>query len=146
MSLPYILYFFTQLADSTDDYGTVSNTLTFAACQRSRCVDISIFDDLKVESEESFGIGLRRLSELDSRITINPSRATVTIIDDDGMYVLHSSLTVDAHTELTPYNIVLVCNDCVPTHFSISCFCTCGECSLPNLRRCWQLRSVCCNT
>ena len=63
-------------------------------------MEISIDNDVEVESEETFRISLGTLPELDRRISINPSRATVTINDDDGMYVF----TNTPHTDIATFS------------------------------------------
>ena len=64
----------------------MDTTLVVVACQRLSCEAIPIRDDLEVENEKSFEVTLERTSDLDSRITIHPTRAKVIITDDDGMF------------------------------------------------------------
>ena len=74
------------LADESDDYTVVETTLRFAGNQDRACVAVPIVNDGEVEGDETFYISLSEdpNNPLDSRISLNPNRATVTIIDDDG--------------------------------------------------------------
>ena len=47
-------------------------------------MNVTPLDDAEVEGDETFDVSLSHDSDLDRRIRINPNRATVTIIDDDG--------------------------------------------------------------
>ena len=68
------------------DYGEVVNaTLSFAACDKQRCIDILIEDDEEVENVESFSVILERASGLDSRISLSPDHGRLDILDNDGM-------------------------------------------------------------
>ena len=58
-------------------------TLKFLTCQKRACASIQIFDDDITENEESFIVSLERTSDLDSRISLSPNTAVVTILDDD---------------------------------------------------------------
>ena len=48
------------------------------------CVNVTPFDDAEVEGDETFVVSLSHDSDLDRRIHLNPNRATVIIVDDDG--------------------------------------------------------------
>ena len=72
------------------DYGALSTTVMFGACQTQECVDITIEDDVVLENVESFFVNLSRSPGLDSRITLNPTRAEVQIIDNEGYCVYNS--------------------------------------------------------
>ena len=66
-----------------NDYGHSPVYLRFRACQNKACADISIVNDNITEYDESFGIVLERTPNLDSRISLSPESAVVTIMDDD---------------------------------------------------------------
>ena len=60
----------------------------FEACQRRRCVNVTIVDDEVLEREvESFTVTLERTPGLNNRITLNPVDGVVEITDDDGEYM-----------------------------------------------------------
>ena len=44
-------------------------------------------DDLVLEMEESFIVVLNRTSQLDSRISLEPTTAEIVIVDDDGRWM-----------------------------------------------------------
>ena len=66
------------------DYRALNLIVTFPACGIRRCVDVIIFDDSLIESEEYFMYSLRRTSNLDSRINIIGANGRVSIRDNDG--------------------------------------------------------------
>ena len=57
----------------------------FVACQDRYCLDIPIINDNELEYDKIFRVTLGWTSDLDRRVSINPTRADVTINDDDGM-------------------------------------------------------------
>ena len=65
------------------DYGALSTTLIFAACEMRHCDNISIVDDVTLEMTESFSVTLERTPDLSSRITLNPVDGKMNIFDDD---------------------------------------------------------------
>ena len=69
------------------DYIAVDTLLMFEACERRRCVDVSIVDDEILEGgPEVFQYTLERTPGLDSSIELNPVLGRVEIIDNDGVY------------------------------------------------------------
>lgn len=74
------------------DYGSVSMSLMFDACETRSCVNISIVDDLVLENVESLFVDLERAPGLDVRITLGPIRAEIVILDNDSECSLHSLL------------------------------------------------------
>ena len=67
------------------DYMGFSMTLTFAACETRRCVDVNIVDDLVDGPDEVFDYSLEpTTSGLDPRITVRPDEGEVVIADNDG--------------------------------------------------------------
>ena len=71
------------------DYGSVDTTLPFAACDTQSCVNIPITNDDTLENTESFFVNLDR-NGLDSRITLNPTRGEIEILDDDSMVIIYT--------------------------------------------------------
>ena len=67
------------------DYGALSTIVTFGECDTCQCVDITIVDDGVLENVESFFVSLESTPGLDSRITLNPTRAEVQITDNEGL-------------------------------------------------------------
>ena len=65
------------------DYTATSEVLTFAACETQRCVNVTIIDDLTLETEETFDVTLNRTADLDNRITLDPAAEEIQIIDND---------------------------------------------------------------
>ena len=47
-------------------------------------MNVTPLDDAEVEGDETFGVSLSHDSDLNRRIHLNPNRATVIIVDDDG--------------------------------------------------------------
>ena len=69
------------------DYGSVDTTLPFAACEIRSCVNIPITNDNTLENTESFFVNLNR-NGLESRITLDPTRGEIEILDDDDSMVI----------------------------------------------------------
>ena len=61
----------------SEDYATISTSLTFSAEFSRSCVNVSIPDDSELELAETFGLSLTA----DEGVTLEPNRTTVTIID-----------------------------------------------------------------
>ena len=68
---------------SPDDYEELNIDVTFLACEKQRCFNISIVNDLINEPEETFTIHLSTISTL-SYLDIHPDTGEVIITDDDG--------------------------------------------------------------
>ena len=72
-------------ASADDDYTSLDREeFRFAANQRKLCVNATPLDDAEVEGDETFVVSLSHDSDLNRRIHLNPNRATVIIVDDDG--------------------------------------------------------------
>ena len=69
------------------DYGALSTILMFGECDTRLCVNISIVDDLVLETMETVYIKLNRTADLDIRIQLDPVDAEIQIIDDDSTYI-----------------------------------------------------------
>ena len=74
------------------DYIAVSFPfLMFGACERRRCVNVTIENDVVLEDTESFDVTLERTTGLDGRITLDPVDGEIEITDNDGKLVLFVS-------------------------------------------------------
>ena len=72
-------------SESPSDFTALMlESVEFGECETRRCVNITIVDDLVLEMEESFIVVLNRTSQLDSRISLEPTTAEIVIVDDDG--------------------------------------------------------------
>ena len=67
----------------SNDYGRFINFVGFTSCQRTRCVDITITDDLVLEDVESFNVSLDQ-NGLGNDIRLEPNVSKIEIRDDDG--------------------------------------------------------------
>ena len=71
------------------DYASVNTTLaTFTTQQPRQCFNVTIIDDMLVETTEGFFANLTLVPTSvtiidDSRITVAPAQATVNITDND---------------------------------------------------------------
>ena len=89
------------LTGENDDYSSGPYTVTFLAGVTSVPFNVSITDDNVLEDDENFLLTIDT-SSLPNNVTVdNPSQATVTIVDNDGMYI-SSNITniVDKHLSL----------------------------------------------
>lgn len=76
MLLPFLF------AVSTYDYGKISDVLNFGRCLHKKCQGIIIVDNMTVERNESFVV--RLIEPSDTRIILDLSETSVTVIDRDG--------------------------------------------------------------
>lgn len=58
----------------------------FKKCLTTLCISVTIVDDNIVEGEGNFSVSLLRPAGLNSRLTLDPAEAEVTITDNDGMF------------------------------------------------------------
>ena len=65
-----------------DDYTSVEDVIIFSPGINESCTMIPIVDDSVLENDEVFSV---ILSTTDSDVSLDPSSATVTIVDNDGM-------------------------------------------------------------
>ena len=84
-NLLYILFSVSLL-----DYGAVSTLLMFASCETRQCTNIIIINDVFKEDTESFSVSLMRTSELDPRITLDPTVGEIEITDSDGLLYIQN--------------------------------------------------------
>ena len=64
---------------SGSDYEAVSGTLIFSPGETEKTISVPVIDDMEVESEENFTVGLSG----ESNVTLSVASASVTIEDDD---------------------------------------------------------------
>lgn len=72
----------------------VLEPVEFETCESRSCVEITIVNDRILEIDETFSVVLNRTSDLDSRITLDPTEAEIIIIDDDGTWFHISLLSI----------------------------------------------------
>ena len=65
------------------DYGALDLILTFDECEKRRCVNVSITQDLVDEPDEFFTFHLDRTTDLSSHIDLDPMDGRMEIVDDD---------------------------------------------------------------
>ena len=58
--------------------------LMFAECEKRRCVNVTITQDLVDEPDEFFTFHLNRTTDLSPRIDIDQVDGRIEIVDDDG--------------------------------------------------------------
>ena len=80
----FLLYSFSITPVVTLDFEALSTSLMFAACETRHCVNVTIVDDIMVESDEIFDINLERTSDLLSSIILNATARMIEITDNDG--------------------------------------------------------------
>ena len=66
------------------DYGALDVILTFNECERRRCVNVNITQDLVDELNEFFIFHLNKTSDLSPRIELDSVVGRIEIADDDG--------------------------------------------------------------
>ena len=71
-------------ASSPEDYANTSIFLSFNENNERDCANISITNDMTLEGVEAFEVVLS--VSIDSRVTLSPQRAEVSITDDDGQF------------------------------------------------------------
>ena len=66
------------------DYQRFSKELMFSKCDKIQCREVVIIDDGTVEKEESFDLILEKIPSINYLpVEIDPSRTTITILDND---------------------------------------------------------------
>ena len=68
------------LSGTPGDFFSLQDTLSFSQPTQTECRTVSLDDDLQVEPTENFYVSL---TTDDNRITRSPSRATITVLNDD---------------------------------------------------------------
>ena len=63
----------------------MSTLIMFGSCDTRQCISISIVNDGILENTESFSVTLRRTSDLDSRITLDPAVGEIDITANNGL-------------------------------------------------------------
>ena len=80
----------TSILLGTLDYRVIEGAnLTFEVSQQRKCIDIAVIDDAVLESDESFTLILASSSE---SISVLTRSCTVSITDDDGMFLKSSDV------------------------------------------------------
>ena len=76
-----------------DDYIPVSENLRRKACEPRVCMNVSIVNDMEVETSESFDLSLTMgPSHLAERISLFPDKLHIIIKDDDSEFIMHQLL------------------------------------------------------
>ena len=70
------------------DYLELNSTLSFDPCQNRSCINVIIVGDLVEEPLEYLNFTLERTPDLDTRISLNPVKGRIAIIDNDGKYLI----------------------------------------------------------
>ena len=81
-SLPCNSILYITVAPS--DYGSLNMVLMFGECERRKCVNVTIVDDIQVEPDEYLTYHLDRTPGLNSRIQLDPVNGEIEIVDNDG--------------------------------------------------------------
>ena len=74
----------TNFTETLMDYGGTTTLFMFEACDKMKCINVTIEDDNTVERTEFFNGHLNKTANFSSRITLNPDRTRVDITDNDG--------------------------------------------------------------
>ncbi len=77
------------LSSANGDYIAVMRVLSFNSTILSITTPVTIREDTIDENTENFGADLSLLRGNPSRVTINPSAADVSIIDNDSKFINH---------------------------------------------------------
>jgi hypothetical protein len=97
------------------DYLQLNSTLSFATCQKRRCMNVLIVNDMVDEPEEFFNYTLERTPGLDTRILLAPIDGQISISDDHGVsQVCYSEPGCAGYVVETPGPTVRDC--CVGTN------------------------------
>ena len=71
---------------ASEDYSSISQVLTFRACDRSECVSIrTVSDCIMEDNPDTFWVYLWRTEDLNQRINVSTEYKMVNIRDDEGM-------------------------------------------------------------
>ena len=71
------------------DYRALAVILTFDECEKKRCMNVSITQDLVEEPDEFFTFHLNRTTDLSPRIDLDPVDGRIEIVDDDSEQCKH---------------------------------------------------------
>ena len=77
-----------------EDYNSGPSTVTFTMGVTRVPFDVPIIDDNVLEANEDFTITINPSSLPNGVTRGSPGATTVTIADDDGMYVLHYKVSI----------------------------------------------------
>ena len=70
-----------------NDYLTIYTRVRFDTCDSRACVKLSVMDDSIAENDKTFKVTLEMTHP---KIHLESVHGVVTIVDDDGMYILRS--------------------------------------------------------
>ena len=73
--------YLTSHTAAPDDYTAMETLLRFLSGANESCIMIPLNDDFVLENNETFDVAL---STADLAVSLDPSFATVTIVDNDG--------------------------------------------------------------
>lgn len=76
------------VTESGNDFNPIHYRTTVEVCERRRCVDVPITDDVRLEDTEIFIINLEISADFGNRFRISPSVGYVNITDNDGMCIV----------------------------------------------------------
>ena len=103
-------------ASDGSDYLGVSMDLVFTAGTSNgtmQCMDVALYGDSLFEGDETFTVTLT-LNQPSYTVVLGNNMTTITILDNDGMYVVHSNNNTRCFH---------------PTYISSHCVCPCcAEC------------------
>ena len=72
------------------DYIPISEVITFSSSSIAQTIHVSIVNDQLLEIDEVFTVSLSLEDESDrGRVQLNPSSASITVIDDDSNERIH---------------------------------------------------------
>ena len=77
-----MLFSYPTTSNSTDVY--TPELLMFSPFAKRACIDLVVVDDEIAERRERFEFSLKRTTDLDRRITVDPSPGEIFIEDNDG--------------------------------------------------------------
>ena len=103
----------------------MSTDLMFKSCEKRQCTNITIMNDVLVESTESFFVTLERTPDLDTRITLDPEFGEIEITD--GLFcILFATLSSQCNTRSIKLTLDLL--PCFQKKDPVHTVCTCQSC------------------
>ena len=91
-----------DVCTGTADYVSESGSLTFAAAETSKAINVGLCRDSNTEGDETFTV---TLSNPSGALIGSPVSATVTIIDAAALYKNASAITIDDNSQAEPATI-----------------------------------------
>ena len=65
--------------------------LMFSECERQRCLNVTVTQDLVKEPDEIFTVHMNRTIDLSPRIDLDPVDERIEIVDDDSEQFMYGS-------------------------------------------------------